>query len=237
MFLDKRKYLKEKLDLSDLNKGVENDKLIHLELRKINNHDSVDRHDSIKLLKFLSKKFNKTSNKINHKELDKIFHSNLFPKKKYFTPKKKVKKKLTPFQIIMNENEENKKITELKQNNSLRKLNLVLQSYNNNYLNYQKENNFSIPSIHPNRINPYFNYQSFSHHKKIKNTFRTLSVSLSKNSTSLEQKYENKKKEFESLKLRNNKGFNSVNFNFNLNPLNYHIIHRNKNKVNAFTEI
>ena len=237
MFLDKSKYSIEKLDLSDLNKIVENDKLIHLELRKINNHDSVDRHDSIKLLKFLSKKFDKTSNKIDHKDLDKIFHSNLFPKKKYFTPKKKVKKKLTPFQIIMNENEENKKITELKQNNSLRKLNLFLQSYNNNYSNYQKENNFSIPSIYPNRINPYFNYQSFTIHKKRKTNFRTLSVSLSKNSTSLDQKYENKKKEFKSFKLINNKGFNSVNFNFNLNPLNYHIIHRHKNKVNAFTEI
>ena len=118
MFLDKSKYSIEKLDLSDLNKIVENDKLIHLELRKINNHDSVDRHDSIKLLKFLSKKFDKTSNKIDHKDLDKIFHSKLLKKKKYFTPKKKVKKKLTPFQIIMNENEENKKITELKQNNS-----------------------------------------------------------------------------------------------------------------------
>ena len=92
MFLDKSKYSIEKLDLSDLNKIVENDKLIHLELRKINNHDSVDRHDSIKLLKFLSKKFDKTSNKIDHKDLDKIFHSNLFPKKNISSQKKKKRK-------------------------------------------------------------------------------------------------------------------------------------------------
>ena len=54
MFLDKSKYSIEKLDLSDLNKIVENDKLIHLELRKINNHDSVDRHDSIIMIIYFS---------------------------------------------------------------------------------------------------------------------------------------------------------------------------------------
>lgn len=240
MYVEKSKYFIEKLDLSDVNKEEGNDNLMHLEYRKINNHNSVNRHDSIQLLKYLSKKFIKTSTKFNHADLDKIFNSNLFPKKKYFQPKIKMKK-LTPFQKIINKNKENKKITEFKQNNSLKKLNFLLKSSNDNYLNtkFNKENNLPYPTIHSTRIysNPYLNYKSFPlTQKKKKNNYRTLSLSISKNSTSLEN-YENKKKQYKTLKLLNNKGFKSVNFAFNLNPFNYQIIHRKKNKVNSYTEI
>ena len=57
MYVEISKYMVEKLDLSDVNdENKQNDNIIQLELRKINNRVPREKYDNVKLLKYMNKK-------------------------------------------------------------------------------------------------------------------------------------------------------------------------------------
>ena len=57
MYAEISKYMVEKLDLSDvINDNKQNDNIIQLELRKINNSIPKEKYDNVKLLKYMDKK-------------------------------------------------------------------------------------------------------------------------------------------------------------------------------------
>ena len=57
MYVEISKYMVEKLDLSDVNnENKQNDNIIQLELRKINNRIPREKYDNVKLLKYMNKK-------------------------------------------------------------------------------------------------------------------------------------------------------------------------------------
>ena len=226
MYAEISKYMVEKLDLSDVvNDNKQNDNVIQLELRKINNSVPKEKYDNVKLLKYMDKKqrVNDISNLVQ------IWNSDIFEKKRQrFKPIKK-KTKLTPFQIIINENKENKKIIEHRQtSNSLRKTNLLLTNSNSNIKKsmdslkpiinikqYQTLNNYKLWSIKPRKIM----------RKKLKD-------SLNKN---------NHTEKIKKIKNRINiVNYDRVlsNIHFNGNTNKYHTIENNKRfKINSFSEI
>ena len=226
MYTEISKYMVEKLDLSDvINDNKQNDNIIQLELRKINNCIPKEKYDNVKLLKYIDKKQRENEND----KLIKIWNSDIFDKKKNrFKPIKR-KKKLTPFQILINENEENKKIIEHRQtSNSLRKTNLLLTNSNSsikksmdslkpiiNIKQYQTLKNYKLCSIKPRKIIT----------KKLKD-------SLNKN--------------YNTQKIKKTKNrINIVNYDrvlsnmhFNVNASKYHTIENNKKfKLNSFSQI
>ena len=225
MYAEISKYMVEKLDLSDvINDNKQNDNIIQLELRKINNRIPKEKYDNVKLLEYMDKK--QRENDIS--KLVQIWNSDIFEKKRQrFKPIKR-KTKLTPFQIIINENKENKKIIEHRQtSNSLRKTNLLLTNSNSsikksmdslkpiiNIKQYQTLNN-KLWSIKPRKIM----------RKKLKD-------SLNKN---------NHTEKIKKIKNRINiVNYDRVlsNIHFNGNTNKYHTIENNKRfKINSFSEI
>ena len=230
MYTEISKYMVEKLDLSDVNdENKQNDNIIQLELRKINNRVPREKYDNVKLLKYMNKKQNE--NDIG--ELLKIWNSDIFEKKKFIFKPLKKKKKLTPFQIIVNENEENKKIIEQrKTSNSLRKTKLILTNSNSNI---KKSTDSLIPKINTRKYQTLKNYKLWSI-KPRKIITKNVGCNT-KNSISNNHHTEKIKK----IKTRINKlNYNRVlsNTHLNVNSLKYHVIENNKKfKINSFTEI
>ena len=94
MYVEISKYMVEKLDLSDVNdENKQNDNIIQLELRKINNCIPKEKYDNVKLLKYMNKKQNE--NDIG--ELLKIWNSDIFEKKKIYIQTFKKKKEINTF--------------------------------------------------------------------------------------------------------------------------------------------
>ena len=214
MYVEISKYMVEKLDLSDVNdENKQNDNIIQLELRKINNRVPREKYDNVKLLK--------------------IWNSDIFEKKKFIFKPLKKKKKLTPFQIIVNENEENKKIIEQrKTSNSLRKTKLILTNSNSNI---KKSTDSLIPKINTRKYQTLKNYKLWSiKQRKIitKNAGCNIKNSISNNHHT---------EKIKKIKTRINKlNYNRVlsNTHLNVNSLKYHVIENNKKfKINTFTEI
>ena len=234
MNIENSKYLIEKFDL--LNGENEKTQIINYEINhNINNTFIKEKLENMKLLRFVEKKFNKKKKRGNDiNELKRIFNSDLFSTKKISLKTKLLKKKLTPFQIIEKENEENKKILQNNQNNSLRHVNLFLKNFDNN--STKTINEITMPFIGANKKNnTKINFKIFSirnrslNNKYNVNNSKTLSLTHQNSHSIIKQKYK-------ALKLVNyDKRFLSV--NFNLNPYNYYIIHRNRNKINSYTEI
>ena len=82
MYVEISKYMVEKLDLSDVNdENKQNDNIIQLELRKINNRVPREKYDNVKLLKYMNKK--QQENDIG--ELLKIWNSDIFEKKNLYS--------------------------------------------------------------------------------------------------------------------------------------------------------
>ena len=230
MYVEISKYMVEKLDLSDVNdENKQNDNIIQLELRKINNRVPREKYDNVKLLKYMNKK--QHENDIG--ELLKIWNSDIFEKKKFILKHLKKKKKLTPFQIIVNENEENKKIIEQrKTSNSLRKTKLILTNSNSNI---KKSTDSLIPKINTRKYQTLKNYKLWSiKPRKIitKNAGCNIKNSISNNHHT---------EKIKKIKTRINKlNYNRVlsNTHLNVNSLKYHVIENNKKfKINSFTEI
>ena len=234
MNIENSKYLIEKFDL--LNGDYEKEKLINYEINhNINNTFIKEKLENMKLLRFVEKKFNKKKKRGNDiNELKRVYNSDLFSPKKISLKSKLLKKKLTPFQIIEKENEENKKILQHNQNNSLRHVNLLLKNYDNN--STKTINEITMPLIGSNKKNnTKINFQIFSiRNRSVNNKYN---VNNSNNESLTHQNsHSTIKQKYKSLKLVNyDKRFMSV--NFNLNPYNYYIIHRKRNKINSYTEI
>ena len=230
MYVEISKYMVEKLDLSDVNdENKQNDNIIQLELRKINNRVPREKYDNVKLLKYMNKK--QHENDIG--ELLKIWNSDIFEKKKFIFKPLKKKKKLTPFQIIVNENEENKKIIEQrKTSNSLRKTKLILTNSNSNI---KKSTDSLIPKINTRKYQTLKNYKLWSiKPRKIitKNAGCNIKNSISNNHHT---------EKIKKIKTKINKlNYNRVlsNTHLNVNSLKYHVIENNKKfKIKFFNEI
>jgi hypothetical protein len=237
MNIENSKYLIEKFDL--LNGNIEKEKIINYEFNNyINNTFLKEKIGNMKLLKFFERKFNKNKKRGNddNNELRKFYDSDIFSPKKFSFKTKLLKKKLTPFQIIEKQNEENKKIIENNQYNSLRHMNLLLKNYDNNSTKSKIINRIKMPLINSNKENRRkINFTVLSmRNKNINNKYNLNNI----NNLNLihHNSHSNVKQKYKTLKLVNyDKKFMSV--DFNLNPYNYHIIHRNRNKINSYTEI
>ena len=94
MYAEISKYMVEKLDLSDvINDNKQNDNIIQLELRKINNSIPKEKYDNVKLLKYMDKK--QRENDIS--KLVQIWNSDIFEKKKTKIQTYKKKNKINTF--------------------------------------------------------------------------------------------------------------------------------------------
>ena len=265
MIWERNKYMVEKLSVDDsYNEENKNDKLIQLELRKINNHIPKEKFDGSKLLKFINKNFNKKDEN-DFGELARIWNSDLFSKNKLNFKPLKIKRKLTPFQIIENENKENRKLWEIRQNsNSFGKNDLILTSPNNNT---RKKKEISIPSIQSYRTSRIKNYKLSSIKPKkinISNNIFSYSLSNTINPKCCTQRKKkiwnsninilnilNKNKNNNLITKLNLKSFfksnsnskNNLNSNINLytksrlnsNKIKYHTLE--PKKINSYTEI
>ena len=112
----KKNFIIDKIDLSGIDQNNKiDDNLIKMELRKVHNKLPEEKYNMTKFLKYLNKTYSKRLNDYDIGELIRIWNSDLFSKNKYIYNKISSKRfKPTPYQIIENENEENKKIIENK---------------------------------------------------------------------------------------------------------------------------
>ena len=131
-------YIIDKIDLSDVEETKVNDNLIQMELRRINNKLPKKLYNTRKIRKILN-----SNNKLYKNEEIKKIWSNDFSKDNnnqlFYIIKKR--NKLTPYQIIENENEENKKRIEYKLMNNTMKNNLNFKLINSNKVS---RNNSSV---------------------------------------------------------------------------------------------
>ena len=156
-----RQYIIDKIDLSDVEETKVNDDLIKMELRKLNNKIPKESNNKRKIFKLFKSK-NKVYKSV---EIKNIWSSNLIKDNNKFMYKIYIKRnKLTPYQIIENENEENKKRIENKLMNNTMKNNLNFKLINSNNVSRNNSslrlNSTEFPPIRNSSKNILFQYKS-----------------------------------------------------------------------------
>ena len=154
-------FIIDKIDLSDLDETKVNDNLIQMELRRLNNKIPKEIYNKRKILKFLN-----SNNKLYKSEefFKKIWSINLNKDNNKFIYKIKKRNKPTPFQIIENKNEENKKRIEHKLMNNTMKNSLNFKLTNSNKVSRNNSslgmNSAEFPPIRNSSKNILLKYKS-----------------------------------------------------------------------------